>query len=554
MKKFFALARLMFVQQYRIKPNGEKKKSVIITYVVLAVCFLPMLVSVAMGTFSIGKLVGMDTGVVASLILGCQGLVVLFGTMSIMTIVFNGADNNKLLFLPVKPTTIFLARLAAVYANEVITSLVVVLATILPLGIGAGASAAYFLTIPFVCLLMPMLPLLVGCLLAMPVSALFAKFKNNGTLRMIVQVLMFLVFFVLYGLMMFNINGRMDEDLPTDVLLQNVANTLLEAGRKTVYVHADYMLATAMTVSTLGSWLLAFLCAVAENAALLGIVVLVSLPFYRWILYSSGENGSSKRKNNAELLVQKKNVVLELAITDLKRTMRNSQLGFQAVATLIILPLLVVLMYFAMGNELTAMISSPNYQEFACLFVVAYGSMVGMGSGVLGIFPISRENKSLYLIKSLPVPFDSILLAKVLLATAVTLVGDFLTCVLVVIFFKVKWYYGIVLLITMALLGFGGMCITTLLDLKHPKLGWENFNQSLKNSKNSFVAMLIGLACAVVLGIVFGLFFVVYAAVMQWYVWLVMWAVIVGLCAGFAAVSYKIMKNKAAAYFEKIEP
>ena len=130
MKKFFALARLMFVQQYRIKPNGEKKKSVIITYVVLAVCFLPMLVSVAMGTFSIGKMVGTDTGVVSSLILGCQGLVVLFGTASIMTIVFNGADNNKLLYMPVKPTTIFLARLATVYANEVITSLVVVLPTL----------------------------------------------------------------------------------------------------------------------------------------------------------------------------------------------------------------------------------------------------------------------------------------------------------------------------------------------------------------------------------------------------------------------------------------
>ncbi|MGN1039905.1 MAG: hypothetical protein ACI4QL_00585 [Candidatus Fimimonas sp.] len=554
MKKFFALARLMFVQQYRIKPNGEKKKSVIITYVVLAVCFLPMLVSVAMATFSIGKLVGTDTGVVASLILGCQGLVVLFGTASIMTIVFNGADNNKLLYMPVKPTTIFLARLATVYANEVLTSLVVVLAAILPLGIGAGASAAYFLIIPFVCLLMPMLPLLVGCLLSMPVSALLAKFKNNVTVRMIVQVLMFLVFFVLYGLMMFSMNGSMNEEVPTEVFLQNLASSLKEAGNKTVYVHADYMLATAMTVSTLGSWLLAFLCAVAENAALLGIVVLVSLPFYRWILYSGGENGSSKRKNNSQLLVQKKNVVLELAIIDFKRTMRNSQLGFQAVATVIVMPILVAFMSIVMGSELTAMMNSPIYQVVAPFVIVAYGAMLGMGSGVLGLFPISRENKSLYLLKSLPVPFDKILLAKVLLATAVMLVGDFATCVLAMIFFKVKWYYGIAMLLSLAFLGFGGMCLTTLLDVKSPKLGWENFNQSLKNSKNSFIGLLIGLICAVVLGIVFGLFFTVFSVVGQWYVWLIMWIVIIGLCAGFAAVCYNIMKSKAARHFEKIEP
>lgn len=556
MKKFFSLVRLMFSQLYRIKPNGEKKKSVIATYIVLAICFLPMIIMISVGSFSIGKIVGNDAGVLASLLLGCQGLVVLFGTTSIMTIVFNGADSQKLLYMPIKSTTIFLARLTTVYINEMLTSLLVAVVAILPFGIGAGAHVGYFLTIPLACVLMPMLPLLIGCLFSMPISALLTKFRNNNIVRTIVQVLLFLAYFVIYGLFMFSSGETVGSEAVSGDAVQNLANVLKQSGEKLVYVHPDFMLATAMTVSTFGSWLLAILCCVAENAALLGIVVLVSLPFYRWILFASMESSSAttRKIGTEKLLVGNKGVVRELIVSDFKRVIRNNQLGFQVVASGIVMPILVVFMALVLGGDLSQLSAAPYYQLVAPFVIVVYGAMMCMGCGVLGLFPISRENKSLYLLKSLPVPFHKILLAKVVLAALVQLVNVALTCILVVIFFKVKWYFGIAMFLTMALLTFGGMCITTLLDLKAPKLGWENFNQSLKNSKNGFIAMLIGIICGIALGVVFGVFVAVYSVAQHWTVPILMWIVMIGLCAGFAAVSYKIMKNKSVAYFEKIEP
>ena len=123
------------------------------------------------------------------------------------------------------------------------------------------------------------------------------------------------------------------------------------------------------------------------------------------------------------------------------------------------------------------------YQIIAPLIFVTYMSMLGITSNIFGLYPISRENKSIYLVKSLPVSFNKYLLSKVILATAVMLISDFLTCLLIVILFGVKWYYGLAMLCVMAMLSFGGMCITTLVDLKSPKLGWTNFNQSLKMLK-----------------------------------------------------------------------
>ena len=226
------------------------------------------------------------------------------------------------------------------------------------------------------------------------------------------------------------------------------------------------------------------------------------------------------------------------------------------------LPVMVVIFYLAFGMSageegklIDVLKQFELYQIIAPLIFVTYMSMLGITSNIFGLYPISRENKSIYLVKSLPVSFNKYLLSKVILATAVMLISDFLTCLLIVILFGVKWYYGLAMLCVMAMLSFGGMCITTLVDLKSPKLGWTNFNQSLKNAKNSWIGLLIGLVTSLIVGIVGGLFVILwYFTKSGWYVLLIMWLAIIGVCVAFAFVCYKIMTKNAQKYFEAIEP
>lgn len=570
MKKYLAMVKLLFVQQYRIRPIGEKKKRVgmVILLVVLGLCFLPMLASLVAGSYFLGTVAGADTGICSLLLLVCQGLVLVFGTIAVISNVFSSKDADKLLFLPVSTTKIFLAKLTVVYVNEVITSAVTILVALLPFGIGAHATVNYFLMLPFALLFVPVLPLFVGCILAIPISAIMSRLKNNAVVKTVVSLLFFVGIMALYMWMISSIGGAAG-DIEGDtsditVVLQNALDSLREAGKKLVFIHPNFMLATAMTVTTFSSWLLSFFVALLEHAALLGILVLAALPVYRRILSSSLEaGGSSKRRRGKETQLQVKNtgVVRGLIFSDLKRVLRNSQLAIQSFAGLIMMPMLVIVLSFAFnqdveggGSLVSTLSKDPLYQAVAPLVIVCYMSMLGIGSNVLGLYPISRENKSLYLLKSLPVSFNKVLLAKVVLATVVMLVCDLLTCVLSVIFFGLNWYYCIAMLLLMSLLGFGGMCVTTLLDLKSPKLGWTNFNQSLKNAKNSWIAMLVGLCVTLAMGLAAALFIVWFVATLQWYAVLLMWIVLVGVAFAFAAVSYKIMTGKATAYFERIEP
>ncbi|MCX4287052.1 MAG: hypothetical protein OSJ68_07165, partial [Clostridia bacterium] len=330
------------------------------------------------------------------------------------------------------------------------------------------------------------------------------------------------------------------------------------------YVHSNYTFANAMLATTFTVFIVNLLIAIAENVLLLGLVIAMALPFYHWMLTKSVEGGGSRRRKTAKSNLQVKNqgVVKELIFTDLKRITRESQIGFQSILSLIMLPVMVVIFYLAFGMSageegklIDVLKQFELYQIIAPLIFVTYMSMLGITSNIFGLYPISRENKSIYLVKSLPVSFNKYLLSKVILATAVMLISDFLTCLLIVILFGVKWYYGLAMLCVMAMLSFGGMCITTLVDLKSPKLGWTNFNQSLKNAKTSWIGLLIGLVTSLIVGIVGGLFVILwYFTKSGWYVLLIMWLAIIGVCVAFAFVCYKIMTKNAQKYFEAIEP
>lgn len=570
MKRFLSLVRLLFVQQYRMKPfeSKRKKAGTIALLCFVGLCFLPLIVGIAFVTYYMGKIGGPDEGLCAMLILMCQGLVVLFGLPSIMTNIFNGKDADKLLCLPLKPNTIFLAKLFVVYLNEVITSAFSILIIMLPFAIGAHASFGFYIMMPFAVLLIPMLPLFVGCLVAMPFSALFAKLKNGSVWKTVIQVVFYILIMGLYVFIMYKMgfvsdmgnDGSSSQDLAVQMIAQ-----LKSVAKSMVYVHPNMMLATGMLTTTFGTGALTFFLSLLENFALFGLVVLVSYPFYKWVLASSLENagGSSRRKKatSEQLQVKNRGVLKELIFTDLKRVSRNAQMGFQAFAGLIMMPLIAVIMYFAINRDLDnglttieSLASNVTYHIIAPLAIVAYMSLIGMGTNSLGLYPISRENKSLYLLKSLPISFSKVLLAKVILATSVMLVCDLLTCITVVLLFKIEWYYGIVMMLVMALLGFGGMCVTTLLDLKSPRLGWTNFNQGLKNARNSWIAMLIGLICAAVMTVVATLFVIWFVKTLSLVAIILMWVVLFCLAFAFAALACYTMLTKAQQYFDKIEP
>ena len=571
MTKFLSLVGLMFKQQFRTKPTESGKKSkagTIILFVVLAIVFVPVAIYIFIGCLGLGKYVSanlpQDTyaGIVGTLLLGVQGVTLLFGFHGVLVNVFNCKDADKLLYLPIKGTTVFWAKFFVAYVNEAVAGALLLFVTVLPFGIGMGVCIGYYLTLLVALLLVPLLPMLVSTLLAMPLSMLSAKIGKNGAVKTVFNVLLYLAVMALYIWLMqqFGYGGNGDENITDEEALKKIVAMIVDhISAAIVYVHPDYMMAKTF-VATDWTGLGDFALGLAEFGALFALLALISKAFYGKMLTLTVEGGGSTiQKNKKPLQIDKKSgVISQLIASDFKRVVRDPQMGFQAFAGMLIAPLIVVIFAigFSTGNDIGVSLGEFIKQNgmIVGMSLMIYLTLLTAGTNVLGLFPMSRENKSLYLLKTLPIPFEKVLLAKVLLATLVALVTDFITAILVVFVAGFNPLSALLLMLGLLAYGFGNMCLTTRMDLKSPKIGWSNFQTSLKNSKNSWIAMLLGLLSGVIVGVTSMGFLLWHSVSGARYIEWLMWIAIDLVGALYAYVGYRIMRNSAEKLFEKIEP
>ncbi len=563
-RHFWTVVGVLLKDQFRAKPTANETKqkrkrravSTGLVYILIVVGFSPLLALIGYTIYSLGALrLGMYAETVAFLILVCQGVVLLFSFQSILRNVFMCADGHRLLCLPLTSATIFAAKLFVAYLFETITSVVMAVALLVPFGIGAGFSLSYFLMLLPVTVLLPVLPMFIGILLCIPLSMLLNRLKNHNVLRLVFQVLFFLAAMALYMVFlnsMYKFDGSGNGDVNALVVL---LRSLLENISGVVkYVYPVYWMGVAMTSAVWSDVLLGLLGALVCAAVMFLLAVLCALPMYKRNLVGQNEGSSGARKKSVQF--KQRGIVAELAVTDAKRMFRDKQFGLPALLGIVMLPIISVFMFvgFNAGSEGGGALNSfPIYQLIAPLALFAYMLLIGMSANPIVMYPISRENRAFYLLKTYPIGLSYIFKAKLLLSSLSILAGYLLTGILSGILFDIDWIYVVFMTVSMSLYAFAQMCIVTIFDLKNPKLNWTNFNQSLKNSRTVWQSMLVSLVVILVIagiGVAFG-FWYLYSGMD--YIITVMWIAVIVLGVAFSAVSYKLLISMGKKLFARIE-
>ena len=563
-RHFWTVVGVLLKDQFRAKPTANETKqkrkrravSTGLVYILIVVGFSPLLALIGYTIYSLGALrLGMYAETVAFLILVCQGVVLLFSFQSILRNVFMCADGHRLLCLPLTSATIFAAKLFVAYLFETITSVVMAVALLVPFGIGAGFSLSYFLMLLPVTVLLHVLPMFIGILLCILLSMLLNRLKNHNALRLVFQVLFFLAAMALYMVFlnsMYKFDGSGNGDVNALVVL---LRSLLENISGVVkYVYPVYWMGVTMTSAVWSDVLLGFLGALVCAAVMFLLAVLCALPMYKRNLVGQNEGSSGARKKSVQF--KQRGIVAELAVTDAKRMFRDKQFGLPALLGIVMLPIISVFMFvgFNAGSEGGGALNAfPIYQLIAPLALFAYMLLIGMSANPIVMYPISRENRAFYLLKTYPIGLSYIFKAKLLLSSLSILAGYLLTGILSGILFDIDWIYVVFMTVSMSLYAFAQMCIVTIFDLKNPKLNWTNFNQSLKNSRTVWQSMLVSLVVILVIagiGVAFG-FWYLYSGMD--YIITVMWIAVIVLGVAFSAVSYKLLISMGKKLFARIE-
>lgn len=541
-----------------LHPNGKSSKGVVIL-IVLAVCFLPLLVAVFSLMMLLGKM-ALESGVlretISVVVSVIQIAVLIFGMISIINTLYNSTDAQILMSMPIKGQTIFFAKLFYVYCVEFASSIVFIAVTLLPLGISAGLGISYYLGLLVSAFLIPLLPLMIAAILGVPLMFIVSLFKNKGTISTIITCTAFAVIFFLYYVAIYKF---MPDQENTADFVKSILDAVTGIGRS---FFPNYWLAGFLYASTIGEMLLNLLYVVIFDAGLVCLAYLSSSAVYRRSILKELEGGKSgnNQKGHTELGIVSK----QLFSRDMKDISRNTSMGFYCFMQIIMSVVLPVVMVIASG-EANAM--EPDlksiFQQYSCFIIggIAVVAMffASMNYAATGAF--SRENDNIGILKSLPVSAKEIFKSKVkigIVFNEVSYVALFFT-ISIVLFMSVGGFNIILLLyillsfVIASIYGAAFSYFQVYFDLKKPRFHWKSVNEGLKNSYASIASFIAFAVLLVGMGIIITLSVVIAIAVSVLIGQIFMWTLLLG--GGILALTLvrKIAMNNAERLFVALD-
>jgi ABC-2 type transport system permease protein len=129
-----------------------------------------------------------------------------------------------------------------------------------------------------------------------------------------------------------------------------------------------------------------------------------------------------------------------------------------------------------------------TYIGFICLSATNFIATIGF----------SREGKHFYILKTLPVSTKTLVLGKLIFATAVTAISTLLLGIITPITLGITNPVAIIgLPVSLLIGGFGMNTIGLKNDLKNPNLNWLNINELTKNNKRQLKPVLISVGIGI---------------------------------------------------------
>lgn len=547
MTKFGTLLKVNLRQLFRARKNTSKKTMPVWgIYIVLGVVLLPLLAMLFSTFVSAGEFLSEPqyapylNAAVTFAITAIELVNVFFGLKSMLGTVYMSNDSDMLLALPVKTVTIFLSKLAVCYIVEFFSTLVMLAATLLPLGIGLSAGAGYFAALIFGAFLIPLISLLAVAILSVPLLLVSNLFRNKGAVGTIIYVLLFGALMALYMWFVVSLGWGTGDFNGADVgaMLDGILESVSSAA---AYLYPNVWLSGAFTAATFGGWIGNFALFLLSALVLLGLTVLLSGKIFLWNMRKSQENAGKGAKKTTYKFAGG-NKIPSLLAADFKNMLRTSSLGFYCLTQVVVIPVCVVIYCLALKDV------GGEGEMQNLLSMVSRVMLVIMGpmTCVTAASSVSREGENFYLIKTLPVKPSQYAWAKLIISLIFNGAAFALSVVFECIFVKIGIVVGLLDFLTVFCASAGVSAALVLIDMKNPRLKWTTVQQGLKNNPSSLWGTLVGFVAGGVLTVV-----VVLSALDGWT--FVGQLVNLLLSAGMAAGGVAILLNNCEKYFYAVE-
>ena len=482
MKKTLSLIRATFTSDmsiFKINTKKKSKKTKLLLPIFVALCLMYSMWSYA--DMILEKLEPVHLQYVALSIFTFITAIMTFieGIYKSGSLLFNCRDDQLLLSLPLKKSTILFVRLFKFYVFELLFNSLLMLPAMIAYVSWAKVDASFYLVSVLMLFLLPIIPIVLSCVIGAIITSVSSRFKYKNLSQILLTFIIFL------GIMYISMN--------LDTFITDIAKNATSVNDFISKVYYPAGVYANLAISFDISELLIF---IAINMLILALLILILSKFYFKInsrlkkvtTHRSSKSIKIKRRSQTRALIRKE------MNTFFKTPVFITNAGFGVVIFLVAVCMIVikydsVVEIFKNVGFSGTTIDINEYIPLFVLFLIAFSSFTTSITSSM----ISIEGKSFNILKSLPVSPKKVLMSKVyaslLLTVPAFIIGD------IIIFVRMNMDINDMLLLVLLtiLMPLVSSFIGLIINIKYPKLDAENSTEVVKQSMSSMISVVIGI-------------------------------------------------------------
>ncbi|MCB2291259.1 hypothetical protein LGK97_16140 [Clostridium sp. CS001] len=553
MSKFIALTKVLLkagTGSFSRKKNKKQIKGILLG-LLLVLAFTP--IAIEFGKFlSVAydglHFVGQEAVILAFGLSIVSVTIFFFGIFYAMGIFYFSMDVENLLPLPFKPWHIMGAKFAVVLIYEYLTELIFFLPTLMAYGIKSSAGILYYAYGVIIFLLLPIVPLVIASIINMIIMRFTNIAKNKDRFRLIGGIM---AMFSGIGINIYiqKFTQNIDQSQITKMFAEG--NNSLVTLVTNIFPSTRIAVSSLINSANMKGFINLILFVVITVAALIIFIVLGEALYFKGVMGVS--ETTSKRKvlssNQLTRSTIQSSSLRGYLLKELRILFRTPIYFMNCVLINFLWPIFILIPFFSQKGgpgqigEISKFLSDGKAAGIAIGIFFSF-VVFASSSNLISSTSISREGKNLFILKYIPMKYKKQLMAKVLSAVTLGMVGMAMISIIGVAVLKIP----LDLILLMIIVGVIGILFTSFIgifiDLNSPKLLWDTEQKAVKQNLNGMISMF---TCIVIAGIT--VFMIFKFKLNKWSAF----AFIVAVYSTLDGVLYYLLGTKGAKMLRKIE-
>lgn len=400
------------------------------------------------------------------------------------SLLFNCKDDDLMLSLPIKRSTVLFVRIFKLYVFELLYNALFLVPAMIAYAMRVEFSATFVVSSIAAVILLPVIPIVIACPLGAIISSLSSRFRAKNIAQTVIITLFALG--ALYA--SWNLEGILSK-------IASHATSINDFITKVYYPAGAYVsMVTDFKVVDL------LIFALVNMGAFLLVCLVLGSVYFR--INSRAKIVRTSARGKGKYKIKAHSVTAALMKKELKKFVNSPVFMVNAGFSLVLF--VVGCVVLAVNSTDTSTVLQSYGVEGTIDFgqmIRTYAPMILLGlllmaalMGSITSSMISLEGRSFNILKSLPVKPYTVIMSKVL--TAVVIMLPFLIAGDIVMFVKFDFSLLEILMILVATVVFPVVAETIgiIINLKYPKMDAKNDAEVVKQSMSSMVAVFLGMA------------------------------------------------------------